>query len=140
MPRRYTDDDKRQALDCLRANGGDCRRTSQETGIPARTLRGWARQARQAEEEADMERAMAQMRHRLIDNVLRLANSLEAKIDDAPLNQHASALAQLVDRLIKLAEKLPQSSSDGEIRQIEYIYPDGSTHHTPPWANDDSDV
>lgn len=140
MPRRYTDDDKQRALARLRDNSGDCRCTSQETGIPARTLRNWARQEQQAEGEADMERAMAQMRHRLIDNVLRLANSLEAKIDDAPLNQHASALAQLVDRLIKLAEKLPESNSDGEIRQIEYIYPDGSTHHSPPWANDDSDI
>ncbi|MBI5670290.1 MAG: transposase [Chloroflexi bacterium] len=140
MSRRYTDDDRRQALECLKANGGNCCQTSQETGIPVRTLRTWARQARQAEEAADVERALAQMRQRLIDNVLRLANSLEAKIDDAPLNQHASALAQLVDRLIKLAEKLPPSSSDGEIRQIEYIYPDGSTHHTPPWADDDSEV
>ncbi len=135
MSQRYTPEAKRQALAALAQAGGSYRHAAAVTGVPARTLRQWEQEAA----EADSERVLADVRHRLIENVVRLADSLEAKIDDAPLNQHASALAQLIDRLMKLAEKLPQAAPENKIRQVEYIYPDGSTHHTPPWANNDSD-
>lgn len=135
MARRYTSEEKRQALAALAQAGGSYRHAADATGVPARTLRQWEQEAT----EADSERVLADVRHRLIENVVRLADSLEAKIDDAPLNQHASALAQLIDRLMKLAEKLPQAAPENKIRQVEYIYPDGSTHHTPPWAKNDSD-
>lgn len=138
MSRRYTEEEKRRALARLRDEGGDFGQASASTGIPARTLRTWARQQRQTADEADAERVMAQLRHHLIENVLRLADSLEAKIDDAPLNQHASALAQLIDRLIKLAEKLPQGEHAGTIR-IEYIDLDDTVHSTPPWTRNDSE-
>jgi hypothetical protein len=83
---------------------------------------------------------MVRMRQRLVENVLLLADSLEAKIDDAPLNQHASALGQLVDRLIKLADKLPQSNPDDDVIRIEFVDADGSVHQTPYWSRGDSDL
>lgn len=135
MARRYTPDEKQTALAALVQTGGSYNRAAALTGVSVRTLRQWEREAA----EADGERVLADLRHRLIENVIQLADSLETKIDDAPLNQHASALAQLIDRLMKLAEKLPQTAPDDGIRQIEYIYPDGSTHTTPPWARHDSD-
>lgn len=140
MPRQYTEEEKRKALDCLRENGGNCRLTSRATGIPLRTLQSWTQREQNAADQAETEQAMARMRQRLVENVLRLADSLEAKIDDAPLNQHASALAQLVDRLIKLAEKLPQSNPDDDVIRIEFVDADGSVHQTPPWSRDDSDL
>ena len=140
MPRRYTDKEKRKALDCLRDCDGNFRQTSQATGIPLRTLQGWAQRERDAADRADTEQAMVRMRQRLVENVLLLADSLEAKIDDAPLNQHASALGQLVDRLIKLADKLPQSNPDDDVIRIEFVDADGSVHQTPYWSRDDSDL
>ena len=136
MARRYySPEEKQRALATLTECGGSISRTAALTGISAPTLRQWEREAA----EANSERVLADVRHRLIENVVRLADSLEAKIDDAPLNQHASALAQLIDRLMKLAEQLPQAAPTNKIRQVEYIYPDGSTHNAPPWAKDDSD-
>lgn len=140
MRRHYSEEEKWKALDCLRENGGNCRQTSQATGVPLRTLQRWTRREQDAADEAYTAWALARMRQRLVDNVLRLADSLEAKIDDAPLNQHASALAQLVDRLIKLADKLPQSNPDDDVIRIEFVDADGSVHQTPPWSRDDSDL
>ncbi len=136
MSRRYTDDQRQQALRVLAACGGDVRQASARTGIPARTLRTWAQRARAAA-PADPEDAMLNLRQHLVENVLRLADSLEAKIDDAPLNQHAAALAQLIDRLIKLAEKLPQSAGDEPVIRVEYVDADGTAHDTPPWSGGD---
>lgn len=39
--RRYSDEDRANALAALAANGGNISRTSKEIGIPAATLRAW---------------------------------------------------------------------------------------------------
>ena len=136
MSRRYTDDQRQQALRILSACGGNARQASVRTGIPASTLRAWAQQAHAAA-PSDPNDAMLNLRQHLVENVLRLADSLEAKIDDAPLNQHAAALAQLIDRLIKLAEKLPQAAGDEPVIRVEYVNADGTAHDSPPWSGDD---
>ncbi len=43
MARRYSDEEKAQALAALDANGGNVKRTAGQLGIPVSTLREWAR-------------------------------------------------------------------------------------------------
>ncbi|NWG15492.1 MAG: transposase [Chloroflexi bacterium] len=137
--RRYTAAEKQAALARLRENSGNVRITSAETGINPRTLRAWAQRQQSAPAPPpESEPVEARLRDLLMDNILRLADSLEATIDDAPLNQRASALAQLIDRLLKLADKLPDEQRDHVLR-MEYVDPDGSVHATPPWARERSE-
>lgn len=79
------------------------------------------------------------LRQRLMQTILALADGLDAAIEDAPLNQRASALSTLIDKLIKLDGWLPQSakSSHEENRFIiAYEHEDGSINSAPPWAKD----
>jgi transposase-like protein len=135
MARSYSEEDRQYGLEALRANGGSISLTSAQTGIPASTLRGWARREVEAGAADGAEAALAQLQPHLVESILRLAESLEARIDDAPLNQRASALAQLIDRLIRLAERLPHDAS-GAVVRIEYVDADGSVHNTPEWERE----
>lgn len=73
----------------------------------------------------------------LLDDALRLAESLEDVIDDAPLNQRVHALSQLIDKIIKLAAVLPRPAEAERVIRHEYRYADGTIHPTPPWADED---
>lgn len=130
MARRYSEREKIDALARLAASGDDVAAISAQTGIPASTLRGWLRRGRTPDE------ALNALREQLIADAAALADSLIEVIDDAPLHQRATALNQLVDKIIRLAEKLPPDQRE-EVIRIEYIQPDGSVRDTPPWAADD---
>ncbi len=136
MARHYTEAEKAAALERLAASGGSFVRASRETGIPASTLRGWARKAggvcAPLPAGAD---ALAQLQQALIRDAVALALSLDEAIDDAPLGQRAAALNQLIDKILKLADRLPAGSE--QVIRIEYGDPDGTTHQAPPWARDD---
>jgi transposase-like protein len=137
--KRYTEAEKRAALARLHENSGNVRLTSAETGVSPRTLRTWAQRQQSAPAPpVESEPVEARLRDLLMDNILRLADSLEATIDDAPLNQRASALAQLIDRLLKLAHKLSDEQRQHVLR-MEYVDPDGSVHPSPPWARERSE-
>jgi transposase-like protein len=141
MSRRYSYEEKRQALKCLEESGGDFRYAGQQTGIPVVTLRRWAR--RQREERGQRLRAEIERLHeQLVHNAVQLADLLERSIEDAPLNQVATALGGVIDRYLKIDEYLastrPQEEREQVIR-IEYLYPDGSIHNSPPWAAEDCD-
>lgn len=124
MARRYTSVERREALNRLRSNQQNYRLTSAETGIPVSTLRVWVhRQGRQTPDPDDVEEVMRYLRAHLISNIKRLVDSLEAEIDNVPLSQRVAALSQLIDRLIKLADKLPGEPGEQVIR-IEYEDPD----------------
>ncbi len=140
MPRQYSDDERDDALKRLIHNGGDVARTSRETDIPASTLRGW--QERHHKTRGDRIRVQLEHLHeRLIQNTLQLVEAVEGQIDNAPLNQLTSAVGTLFDRYLKLDEHLAQFNlTEGEqIVRIEYKYPDGTIHDSPPWAEADSD-
>ena len=137
MARQYTAAEKAAALERLAASGGSFVRVSRETGIPASTLRGWARQAGVLDAPplpADAD-ALAQLQQALIRDAVALALSLDEAIDDAPLGQRAAALNQLIDKILKLADRLPAGGE--QVIRIEYGDPDGTTHQAPPWARDD---
>lgn len=135
MSRQYTEAEKAAALARLAAHGGSAARASAETGIPPSTLRGWARQAARPAPDRDSAAALAQLREALIHNAVTLALSLDDAIADAPLGQRAAALNQLIDKILKLADRLPASGE--QVIRIEYGDPDGTTHAAPPWARDD---
>jgi hypothetical protein len=136
MTRSYSKEVKAQAVQRLLACEDETR-ISQEMDIPVETLRGWRQELGNLAARGD---TLPYLRERLIDNVMQLADSLDKAIDEAPLNQRAGALAQLVDRLIKLAEKLGSNEGQsGKVWTIEHKYPDGSRHNVPPWAGTDSE-
>ncbi len=83
-----------------------------------------------------------QLHQQLEQDALQLAQAIEAAIDGAPLNQLATALGTVVDRYLKLDEYLQskQSQESEQVIRIEYQYPDGTIHSTPPWANDDYEI
>jgi hypothetical protein len=131
---QHTPEVKARAIQRLLA--GETENTvSREMDIPPDTLRAWKQAAL-----ANAADTLSFLRERLVDNVIQLANSLDKAIDDAPLNQRAGALAQLVDRLIKLADKLGSGEKQSErVWKVKYEYPDGTLHDVPPWAGADSE-
>ena len=157
MSRRYTDEQKAEALQHLDDNYGNVTLTALQTGIPIRTLRDWKRyrkleilkdlppekvarrrqQEIEPEEQADIEEedsaaAYSRIRAHLMQHINTLLETLTDDPDTA--NLRVIALTRLLDRVIKL-EALVQSTSDQVVR-IEYQYPDGTIHNVPPWESD----
>jgi len=64
------------------------------------------------------------LRQEMLDAADTLSRSIVSAIEDAPLNQRVAALAQLIDRIIKLATQLPQTEEE-----IEYVYKYKVAHH-----------
>lgn len=124
----YTLEAKAKALRRLDALGGVYAHASAETGISARTLRHWAREREKREialrrlengvetlrerqqEKTDKDETdpIFLLHEQLVGNALLLADSLKEVIEAAPLSQRASALIQLIDKIIRLSDMLPQ--------------------------------
>ncbi len=62
-----------------------------------------------------------------------LAESIPAKIADAPLNQIVSALKTTVE-LLRMLEP-PDEAAQEQVVRWEFVY-DGEVHDAPPWATD----
>ena len=73
----------------------------------------------------------------MMDDAIRLADSIDEVIDDAPLNQRATALNQMLGNIMKLSEMLPPIEE--KITRVEFIDCDGSAHETPYWSRSDPD-
>jgi transposase-like protein len=138
--RAYTIDEKITALRVLEANRGNLSVTSQQTGIPRGTLRGWRRQfGIKTEMPVDLE----QLRQRLIAEALELASHIHQAIHEAPLNHRAAALNQMLDKIFKLTELLEEEKADElqeantPVLRIEYVDEYGQVHATPPEAAGD---
>lgn len=159
MAKRYSADDKTQALASLGVNAGDLSKTSVETGIPVETLRRWSRGGRVArvnghdtsEDEASPSGgagvpdaaepagaapdSLRGLQTLLLQNASAIAGSLAEAVDAAPLNQRAQALGLLVDKILKLETWLRAAgeAAEQQIISFEFRYPDGSVHDVPPW-------
>ncbi|MBN8592086.1 MAG: transposase [Anaerolineae bacterium] len=128
MPSRYDDSQKQAAIDQLRANRGDVARTALQLDIPERTLSRWWSAARHQKmanggeapspqppqppivplaDAALVTKLRIQQSRMLVINDL-LLDAIPQAITVAPLNQQVTALAQMTDRVIKLATELPQ--------------------------------
>jgi len=139
MSKRYTRAEKDRALHLLVDH--PCKTVSEMTGVPMPTLRRWQTQHREQRLQRLLDR-IERLHEQLSTNALHLARILDGKIDDAPLNQVSSALGVVIDRYLKIDDYLAEATNThGEhVVRIEYQYPDGTIHKTPPWATDDTDI
>lgn len=120
MPRQFTPDQKANALEILASNGGDIPQVHFQTGIPQRTLyrwrselwQTWRRQAPpppspkplpQFKDDLD---ALAFLRHKIMTELLNLANHYSESSAYTTPSQRVAFLSQLIDRLMKLDEHL----------------------------------
>ena len=133
MSKRYSQEEKDQALQRLVANAGDVPLTSAQTGIPLRTLHAWRRahlsseqhvapQQQQVNLAPSDDEALRLLRQQLVNEALTFITSLEEVMDEASLNQRVSALGQLIDRIVKLAVLLPPAQIE-QVYRIEYADP-----------------
>ena len=149
----YDAETRRAALACLAAQEGNYRKASAATGISVSTLRRWARQERRANRgdaaapggaigpAPDRPGDAQQQLERLVlvnmlEDARQLAGSLQDVIDDAPLGQRATALNQLLDKILKIMALLPRQEE--VLVRVEFQGEDGAAHETPPWAGADS--
>ena len=149
----YDAETRRAALACLAAQEGNYRKASAATEISVSTLRRWARQERRAKRKgaAAQQDAMGpapappgdaqQQLERLVlvdllEDARQLAGSLQEVIDDAPLGQRATALNQLLDKILKIMALLPRQEE--VLVRVEFQGEDGAAHEAPPWSGADS--
>ncbi len=149
----YDAETRRAALACLAAQEGNYRKAGAATGISISTLRRWARQEKQANRRdavapggatghppAPAGDAQQQLERLVLVNMLedarQLAGSLQEVIDDAPLGQRATALNQLLDKILKIMALLPRQEE--VLVRVEFQGEDGAAHEAPPWAGADS--
>jgi transposase-like protein len=136
MSRRYTPEEKAEALDVLASCEGDAAQASRRTGIPAQTLRRWVK-AHQEQRPDRLRSHLERAHERLAEDALRLSKAINDQIEGAPLNQLATALGAVVDRFLKLDEQIAKMVADNQGEQVirvEYKYPDGTLHDRPYWA------
>jgi transposase-like protein len=137
MTQRYSDDDRMDAMERLRINGGDVAKTSAETGFSQHTLRKWLRLQIIAE-EVDQQAVIRGVRQEIMREALDLIAILSQKKTEASFNQLATALNQLLDKFIKLAEQLPEESEEDDHKvQIEFIDVEGNVIPPPSWTEGD---
>ena len=135
----YTKQQKQAALTALITD--TVKQVSEETGIAPATLRRWRRKhkaTRKQRHAAKQER----LHETLGNNAIQIVDTMQDKIADAPLNQLATALNAVVDRYLKLDEKLAEQEAQNEekVVRFEYIMPDGEVYDAPPWTMDDFHV
>ncbi len=119
MSRRYTAEEKANALVHLQMNGGDITYTARQLGIPERTLFDWCRdwyaenpppqpappRLQRPDFEDDLD-ALAYLRKQIMAELLNMADSFrDGTIFSTPA-QRIHLLSQLLDRLIKLDQHL----------------------------------
>lgn len=77
----------------------------------------------------------------MLQEASRLAASLGEAIEDAPLGQRATALNQLLDKIMKVLSLLPRKgAAQEEVRvRVEFQDADASLHPTPYWTRAHSD-
>lgn len=98
--RRYSDQDKATALASLAANGGNVNQTARDLGLPEPTLRSWARGRGVGVEIVDLQaHKKVDLADRLESIAHKLAGAIPGKIDEGSLQQTATSLAILIDKM-----------------------------------------
>lgn len=96
--RRYSDEDRANALAALAANGGNIKRTADKLHIPVRTLENWTKGRRHPEATQMADRKKGDMAAALERIAWALLDALPGKIDKAPLNHATVALGIAIDK------------------------------------------
>lgn len=149
MPRSYTLDTKIHALNQL-DKYDDTERIAAELAIPLSTLQKWRTRAsslRKRYRQRNKRRAAnlkSDLQVAMLDKSMAILNRMDDEIlDNAPLNQLASALSALVNHAMKLEEAIEdddeqEKGQQEQVIRIEYYY-DGEVHNATPWAEESAD-
>lgn len=104
-PRRYSDEDRANAIAALAANGGNVARTAKQLGIPAKTVENWAKGDRHPEAADLGDKKKGVLADKLEEVAWKLAGSLDQKIEAAGLQQTATSLGIVIDKMQLLRNK-----------------------------------
>jgi hypothetical protein len=96
--RRYSDEERANALAALAANGGNVDRTARQLGIPAKTLENWAKGDRHPESAEMGERKSGSMADALEGVAWKLLDALPGKVEKASLSHTATAMGIAIDK------------------------------------------
>lgn len=110
MARRYSDEDRSNALAALAANGGNVERTAKQLRIPETTLRHWARGERHPETAQMGEQKKGPLADAMEEVVFVLVGMMPEKAKDAPLKDIGVTVGIAVDK-IRLLRDQPTSIS-----------------------------
>ncbi len=142
MPKRYSDEEKAEALRLLSANRYDVARTSLEIGIPERTLHRWRRNEQldkrfmaadpppmaaaikddDNDSDEDPGVILSQIHRRMLDDIVKLSGTIERDLETASPYQRLQALVMLIDRLDKIDRLIPRNLREMVI-SFEYVDP-----------------
>lgn len=98
MARRYSDEDRADALAALAANGGNVTGTARQLGVPRNTLLMWSRGDRHPEALADAIPKKLGLADRLDEVARLLVDAMPAKIAKASLAQLAVAAGIAIEK------------------------------------------
>ena len=139
--RDYSLDEKVEALNELDSLDGNFAAFRKSSDIPYSTIQRWRRKEEQLRRQHRQRRARE--RDRLfVDlqlNMLKrgkkaLERMDEKMLENAPLNQLATALGSLISHALKLSDVIEETHGEKElVIRFEYDY-DGEIHETPPWS------
>lgn len=117
--RRYTDQERAEAMLVLTANGGNLSATAIDTGIPYHTLRHWAAGDRHPEAVQMAQEKMLPLADRLEEVASLLAEGMDdpLRIHKAPLNQIAVALGIVIDK-IRVLRGQTTGAASGVVAEI----------------------
>lgn len=115
--RRYSDEEKAEALAALDANDGDVRKTARSLAIPYTTLREWVTHQQHDAVTNIRTQKKSDLAQRLEEIARELADAMPDKIQAANLQQVATSMAIAIDKM-QLLRGAPTSISDIAIEQI----------------------
>ncbi|MBZ0303023.1 MAG: hypothetical protein K8J31_24975 [Anaerolineae bacterium] len=158
MSKQYVDEERIEALAQLRINRNNVALTSRQTGVPERTLREWRRLQRLehglppnppsaaaaaviADHVARFSEPSEALQHvydQFLQELVTIADTLPDILSTAPPYHQLLALMNMIDRIEKLQMLVPQTASQQTIR-LEFVEPDGTVHHNPPWERNRTD-
>lgn len=139
--RRYTDEERAQALAALTANGNNVSRTAGQIGIPPATLTSWHRGLRHPEATQMCHEKKGPLADRLEEVAGKLLDAIADKIQGASLQQIATAMGIAIDKARLLRGEptaINEEREDGRVAEFRKRYAalhnasaDSGTDHDP---------
>lgn len=104
--REYSDEDKATALAALNANGGNVHRTAKDLGIPRATLARWSQGVAINSNVSNLEQHKKRVLADELEEIAQqLAGALAGKMAEASLQQTATSLGIVIDKMQLLRGK-----------------------------------
>jgi hypothetical protein len=112
--RRYSDEERAACLAALEANGGNAAKTARDCGVPAQSLRQWARGTRHPEATHMSTRKKKDLGTKLNEIAHKLAGAIPGKIKGAGLRDLSVSLGVAIDKA-RLLQGQPTSISENRL-------------------------